>query len=832
MPRTLLILGLLVLALGAAMTVLLWRPTESAPHTVPMALLFPATAIAKDTAEPADGVASLGVVAADLQPAVTRAGTAVLVREAPAPAGEPEPTETLLQVELLDDQKQPVLHHELVLLPLTNRRKDGAIVAAPRASLRQRSDATGQLRFALPRTADESPLRIALHSASLGWIEAELPAKPRLQLTLQLQPRCWVQGVVLGADGSPVPDATLVHVLPDAAEHSSAANRGATSGLPRAGSTAQRAPRELGRSDRLGRFRIALVHSGLLGAEHAELAPSALQPVAVPGRDEPVRNLELRLQLLTVQGRIAGTARAADGKPLAGVRLQFRSGEATASRLPRRPPQVTSSDDDGRFEVANLVPGEVCWSAQAPGHGGTRGQLVVPPGQTAELQVSLPLPASMHGSVRTADGKAVAGARLLALPAASQPTTNWCDEALASTTVSAADGSYELADLPPGMLRITADGPDQQPGTATATWELQPGQRQAWQAVLAAPSARPWLRGQVLDAAYQASPGRTVVLLQEGASPQLTRTDADGRFQFELPSVAAARLSVLAEGAGMQSFDLARLQVPTPAMAEVQLVLDAEVDRIRLLGFVQSHDHQPLPATVSLWHQGLQRTARVTAGVEGRFELEAVPVGQIEVTIAHPGHATRGPFPLELRSGSDVDLGTITLGQAGALHGSVLAADGQPPGELEVFVITSDDALVPGEYAGGQYRIDRLPAGNHWLHVQGPQVAAASFAIEIQAGVELQRDMRLLAGVRRSFVIEADAAAGNRLSLVLRKPGERGQWLAQSTRSADGNATFVAWLAPGSYEALAFSSDGWQTTSKVTMTAGDESTVRLRLRRP
>lgn len=819
MPRTILILGLLVLALGAAVTMLLWRPADGLPNAVPLQRLTPANRTGPDAQSPAPHAAAVTGTSTD-----TTRTAAVVAQDATSVGGAAAERTSVLRVRLLDDLDQPVPHHEVSL-----RHAADPAAGTPQASPQsQRSDAAGQLQFVIPRPDPRGAARVMLHSPSLGWIEADLPEGPRLELTLRLQPRCWVHGLVIAADGSPVADATLVYLRPDPEVATAATPDG----------TALRPTRELGRSDRLGRFRIGLVSNGLLGAEHPHLAPSALQRIAAPGRDEPVREIELRLQLLTVQSRIHGTTVSATGQPLTGVQLEFRAQEPAGSRWPQRPPQVGSSDALGRFAIANLVPGEVCWTARAPGHGGSRGRLALQPGQTSDLQIVLAEPATVHGSVRTANGGPVAGARLVACLEGSQSAgaraaePDWCAQALAVSTVSRADGSYELTDLPPGKLRITVDGPAATPGSARTSLELLAGQTQPWQAVLEAPKPALWLRGEVVDAAYRNCPGRTVVLLQDGAPPQLTSTDADGRFRFDLPVATAARLLLLAAGGNLRSFHTAQLQLPSPAMAEVRLVEDAAVDRVRLHGNVHSQGLEPLPATVTVWHAGLQRAAQVTADANGQFAMEAVPVGKIEVTVAHPGHATSRPIPIELRSGTDVDLGAIMLAPAGSMHGSVHGPDGQPPTELEVFVITDDEAVVPGEYAGGQYRINLLPAGRHRLHVQGPQVAAATFAIEIQPEVDLQQDMRLLAGMRRPFVIEGEAAAGNRWTLLLRQPGEREQWLAQSPRPANGNAAFVAWLAPGDYEAIAFSNEGWRAMARVTITAGEESPVRLQLRRP
>jgi protocatechuate 3,4-dioxygenase beta subunit len=79
---------------------------------------------------------------------------------------------------------------------------------------------------------------------------------------------------------------------------------------------------------------------------------------------------------------------------------------------------------------------------------------------------------------------------------------------------------------------------------------------------------------------------------------------------------------------------------------------------------------------------------------EGRFRIRALPAGRFTVTVTHPGHPAHRTRELSLRSGREVDVGTVTLRDGGTLEGRVLdpRGFGVPFVRLE---LSSDLEAVP-----------------------------------------------------------------------------------------------------------------------------------------
>jgi len=245
---------------------------------------------------------------------------------------------------------------------------------------------------------------------------------------------------------------------------------------------------------------------------------------------------------------------------------------------------------------------------------------------------------------------------------------------------------------------------------------------------------------------------------------------------------------------------------------------------------VQSHQQEPLAATVACWHHELRAYARVVADQHGAFRLDRVPAGTIDLYFDHPGHAGTVRRELGIAAGADLDLAIVQLGAASAVSGSVLGPDGQVPAQLQISILTADQQLT-AEYAAGTYRLTGVPPGRQVLQVQGPGIAAARFPLDVPAGAEVQQDIQLQAGIARKFRIEFAAGTCTWVTLMLRLPNEPHTWiLGQAVRGA-GTTEFVAFMAPGCYEALAWGTNGLQGRAKVVFAAGDESEVRIELQK-
>lgn len=130
---------------------------------------------------------------------------------------------------------------------------------------------------------------------------------------------------------------------------------------------------------------------------------------------------------------LRGTVRGPDGAPVPGIRVVvvpddpanvhlYALGSAALGPSDER---HGVTDEEGRFEIAGLAPGT--WHALAWTEGGphapalARGVVVPPDGDPAPLGIRLPRAVVLHGVLRDADGRAMAGAEVGALRDAPVP---------------------------------------------------------------------------------------------------------------------------------------------------------------------------------------------------------------------------------------------------------------------------------------------------------------------------------------------------------------------------------------------------------------------------
>lgn len=663
----------------------------------------------------------------------------------------------------------------------------------------QRTDAQGETAFEVPchgqRRASLSVLGTTAEQATV------LQPGQRTVLEMPVAVRALVRGVVTTHDGQPVAGAALCfHFL-----HDGALADAPYGSLP------------LGDTGPDGRFQVPLPGPGHLWAWRADLAPSAC--IYVPGSqgNQPPSEVELHFVLLSQGAVAAGQVVDSFGKgvPMAEVMLLAEPEERT--RNLRAPAMQVRADREGRFAIGPATPGPRRYVAAAAGFARTMGAVALPAEERIELRIELAAEAVVVGTVRDAEGRPVAGATLTATLIGTDQTT---------AARSSADGSFRLDGLAAGHHRLVAAVANGARSlSATAELALTAGAEQTWNPQLAA--AAPGLLGQLLDRDQQPLMGWTVVCQPKEGAPQGARTGPDGRFALQ-PCGGSVVLLAFAPDTAAGNLPDGVLELPTPPRGRVRFVVDRMRPRSSIAGRIVDTGNQPLAATVLLVHRELQRSVRGSADAQGRFEFASVPAGTCAVLVEHPGHVRGGHPDFAFEGLAPFELPPLVLGAGSAMFGSVVGPDGQAPAELELFVLT-EQGRIDANYGGGNYRIDGLPAGRLRLQVQGAAVAAATFELELPAGAEQQRDIVLQRGVCRPFTLEAPAAAGDALTLALRVPGREQQWLAQARRRGTEAVAFTAWLAPGSYEAIAWGRAGYEARTTVVFAAGDDSPVVLRI---
>jgi hypothetical protein len=268
-----------------------------------------------------------------------------------------------------------------------------------------------------------------------------------------------------------------------------------------------------------------------------------------------------------------------------------------------------------------------------------------------------PAPPRVTGVVHDAAGLPLAGVPL------------WLDASDGSTlatTQTFEDGRYELVDLAPGSVRLTAGGGAW--GVAETQLELAPGGELEWSPRLLRGDE---LSGVLLDEGGQPLAGWTLFL----SDPLLgyeDSTSSDERGVFVIPNVPAQalRLRVIDPDPGFESGGVSHY--PTLVLPRVQ----AAGPPLELCVGAAERDYASLALRVTdeaglLLNDAEVRLEHLTSEVGDRLALEGaedprfvcgkLPPGDYVLDIGHGDHGWRRLGPFRLRPGQALDLGDIAL---------------------------------------------------------------------------------------------------------------------------------------------------------------------------
>lgn len=788
MSRTWVTIGLLALAgiLGA------WSMRRASSSTA-----VPWTASASNQPIPQPPSAP-GAEPAAVDPDETAPPPRVEVRTGPAEDD---------RVALVDVQVEQSLADTVRPLPFVE-----VELASGDIQLPARTDGNGRAQFAVQGGhGHEATVRCPLGAAARLTLSAEAPTS----LLLTIRPRAIVRGSVVDATGAPIPNATIV-LLPW---------QGVGDDSP--------APWRVGTSAADGSFEVGIAQGGRIGAHHRANGPSAMHLVQLTNPPvDPPPVVTLQLVLLATPAQVSGTVCDHRGQPVAFAELEFDAiGKPPPGADRCSVPQRARTDAHGTYVVTRLLPGTTAWGARARGHGPRSGTLRLDPGQAARFDIELPPACTLEGSVLFADGE----------PAAAIVVAG---EAGAFTAVAArtlADGSYRLRDLAPGPVRLTANAlrtPGARRGTASTTLELAPDRANEWLATLVSEDLPPNLHGRLVDANRQPLASWRVVAWPAGRNkPTQAATAADGAFALAVPPATRVALRAYAPGTSLRSFADAVQRDVDPSAGPVEFVV-TRIEPGQVVGRVVANDGAAVPARIGCWHYERAEYVSLQAAADGTVQCR-VPPGTLDLLFEHPGCASAARRDLLIVSGQTLDLQTVALGAGGTLFGTVLGPGGRAPDECVVTALSDDEARrgqrFQAEYRAGTFRFPTLPTGNYSLLVQGPSLAAARRAVSIEADHETAVDVVLEVGVPRHLKVILPPGAPGAIALALRPPNQREpQWLATVGAQQEGPGErwvdFLACLAPGSYEAVAWATGGWEARQPVAFGEGDDSEIVLELR--
>ena len=576
---------------------------------------------------------------------------------------------------------------------------------------------------------------------------------------------------------------------------------------------------------------------------------------------------------LTPAASLAGKVTDSDGGLLEGVAINLRP-------LPRRSAFSSSffsmsrdgwhgrTSSQGRFKVSGLVAGygyRLTFTAK----GYAPRTLEVEPLAALEARSGITVvlePGHLAtGRVVDEDDVPIAGAeiRLGEPPPTDDPmrlmrlNRSLENQAAEPAHLTDAEGRFAIADLAAGRydLEVRAGGfaPAKVPGVRVG----ESGTADFGTVVLI-PGAS--IEGRVTDpdgaaiegAEVTADDGRQDLMFMSGnAGPRgQAQTDAEGRFVIsELLPDQSLTLRVSKKGHSSES--VAGLR---PPLEEPLAIVLAPAGRIR--GTVADRRGDPIQGARIGAHQDpgamTARTATMRHGrrpswaqsdADGRFLLEDVEPGTLQVTADADDYQQQIRSGIEMAAGADLEL-DFTLDAGAVVEGSVTTADGEPVAQAMINVTEQRDQFFSGRLisAGGQtdvdgrYRVAGAPTGPATINLYRDGGVGLTKNIEVRPGTNVV-DLVLERGYEVSGqVVGPDGNPVGGAALSIQESVQPGVihhsfgGTPESTSAADGRFALTG-VKAGNYTVNASREGFAAARSEPFEVSGNVSGVLLELRR-
>jgi len=605
-----------------------------------------------------------------------------------------------------------------------------------------------------------------------------------------------------------------------------------------------------------------------LGAGEHRLSVSAegFEPL-----DEAASRVEVPLAaplelVLRRQAAVTGVVLSPQGAPLAGARVEARSGASSGRGFGGGPfgggggGPSARSDDNGAFVLSKLSPGAVRLVARADGFAPSEPRTVEldSGGSASDVVLQLRVGGRIEGVVYDANGAPDAG-RMIVVGSFGPGSGG----DMAGQATSDAAGRFTIEHVTPGTHNLVATprmnslGRDANPASMMASLKMTSVEvfdGQTAQVVLGAPPAAPVkLSGRVTRGDEPVREGTLTAIAEGGSmleSLKFTALGAQGDYALTLDKPGRYTLIVgrrMGDAGGVEFF------VEIPAVAEHRLDLALPGGAIR--GRVVGADGAPLRG-VAVRHE-LEGAGGLTmfdmgrpntTDEQGAFEIPSLAAGVYTVRAGGSGFGASAAWGAAVRSGVSVAADSAAfvefeLQAPGTIAGVVRGADGEPLADASVFVRDAKGVLI-NPFSNtrtdglGRFRYESAAPGEYSVAARGASSATgASSSVRVTSGAV--SEVELSAAAATMLEIEIENEAGGAVRYQVRVLDEAGHDHAtmmsmdslQKMMSGGLSSTRrrVGPLPPGKYKVYVTPPGGKTEWKSVSLSGQSERTLKVRI---
>lgn len=610
--------------------------------------------------------------------------------------------------------------------------------------------------------------------------------------------------------------------------------------------------RVVAETDQLGGFELDQVPTTLsLGAFARGHVPSELIDLdVVDTRSPPVK---IRLQLKGKGGNLIGTVTDMDGKAIGGARVAIGKAERHLDMQGDRIIEKWScrsmlTDESGRFAFDGIPAGPLPVSVLHAGHGIVRDACEITAGKTTELHVEMKQAGTIRGIVTDGEGNAIEGAVLRAYD--KKPGTSFIaggqidfDKTFgASSTGSAADGSFTLRNLTAGTVHVFAQKGGRlrlgQPVPYTqAELEVAPGAEVEWNPVI---SDGRTIEGTVYFRDGHVMPNVFITLVDERSNKTHTSTnDREGEFRFVNldASTYSVRVQVWDAPKGSPPLQKAGI-VPDQGRVELIASFDKPERKVNgtVIGVVDDAGGRitnPKAAHVVLMSESnwFLDNGKLEFGV---FRFEKVQPCRFRLALVE-GETVLGQSDwFELQPGETLDTGTFRTEPGGAIRIKLDRPEGTEQIEPRLYLrrqgLSRGTSVKMGR--ASEKVVPNLTPGDYAVSGWATGMVSLSGAVTVVAGATTTLSLSLKSGVRcrmEAWFPPEAVASSYEYTITSRDGGgpprtSKGKLGSAPTRPFPFSTTIPA----GSWS-VEFSADGkWTARADFDVTA-DQKEARIRL---